>query len=78
MPLSILREVAIAISFGNRGVSNLEASVFSRYRSGPDAAFQQKGADLIDDAGALPDQSLAHAVKGLQIKLLGGLGVELV
>jgi len=39
-----------------------------------DAALQQKGADLIDDAGALTDQSLAHAVHRLQVELLGGLG----
>jgi hypothetical protein len=38
-----------------------------------DAAFQQEGADLIDDARALADQSLAHPVQRLQIELLGGL-----
>jgi hypothetical protein len=38
-----------------------------------DAAFQQKGADLIGDAGALTDQSLAHAMQRLQIELIGGL-----
>ena len=38
-----------------------------------DAALQQKGADLIDDAGALTDQSLAHAVHRLQVELLNGL-----
>ena len=37
------------------------------------AALQQKGADLIDDAGALADQPLPHAVQCLQIKLIGGL-----
>ena len=34
---------------------------------------RQKGADLIDDAGALTDQSLAHAVHRLQVELLNGL-----
>jgi hypothetical protein len=38
-----------------------------------DAAFQQRGADLIDDAGALTGKSLAHAVQCLQIELIGGL-----
>ena len=37
------------------------------------AALQQEGADLIDDAGALADQSLAHAMKRLQVKLIGRL-----
>jgi hypothetical protein len=40
------------------------------------AALQQEGADLVDDAGALADQSLAHAVQRLQIELLGGLGCD--
>src|SRR5262245_43142012 len=31
-------------------------------------------ADLIDDAGALTDQPLTHAVERLQVELLGGLG----
>ena len=39
-----------------------------------DAALQQEGADLIDDAGALPDQPLAHAMQRLQVELVGGLG----
>src|SRR5262245_33631933 len=38
------------------------------------AAFEQEGADLVDDAGALGDQPLAHAVEALQVELLGGLG----
>jgi hypothetical protein len=38
------------------------------------AALQQEGADLIDDAGTLADQALADAVQGLQVKLVGGLG----
>src|SRR6201988_2326119 len=36
--------------------------------------LQQEGAHLVDDAGALADQSLAHSVQGLQVELLGGLG----
>src|SRR5207247_2199176 len=36
-------------------------------------ALQQKGADLIDDAGALADQSLAHAMERLQVKLIRSL-----
>jgi hypothetical protein len=35
---------------------------------------RRKARDLIDDARALADQSLAHAVQRLQIKLLGCLG----
>jgi hypothetical protein len=31
-----------------------------------DAALQQEGADLIDDAGTLTDQALAHAVQRLR------------
>src|ERR1700730_6929787 len=38
------------------------------------AALQQEGANLIADAGALADQPLAHAVKGLQVELIAGLG----
>src|SRR5262245_19850386 len=38
-----------------------------------DATLQQERADLIDDASALTDQPLTHAVERLQIKLLGGL-----
>src|SRR5262245_26082980 len=41
-----------------------------------DAALQQESADLIDDGGALADQSLAHAVQRLQIELLGSLGCD--
>jgi hypothetical protein len=37
------------------------------------AALQQEGANLINDAGALSDQSLAHPVQRLQVKLIGGL-----
>ena len=37
------------------------------------AALEQEGADLVDDAGALTDQSLPHPVKRLQVKLIGGL-----
>src|SRR5215472_13650613 len=38
-----------------------------------DATLQQERADLIDDASALTDQPLTHAVERLRIKLLGGL-----
>src|SRR6266702_3043320 len=38
------------------------------------AALQQEGSNLIDDAGALTDQTLPHAVERLQVELLGGLG----
>ena len=38
------------------------------------ATLQQEDADLIDDAGALTDQPLPHAVERLQVELLGGLG----
>jgi hypothetical protein len=41
-----------------------------------DAALQQEGADLIDDAGALTDQSLAYAMERLQVELLSGLGSD--
>ena len=34
---------------------------------------QQEGANLIDDASALADQSLAHAMHSLQIELFGSL-----
>jgi hypothetical protein len=40
------------------------------------AALQQEGANLIDDAGALADKSLAHAVQGLQVELIAGLGSD--
>src|SRR5260370_28149712 len=39
-----------------------------------DAPLQQERTDLIDDAGTLTDQSLAHAVQRLQVELVGGLG----
>jgi len=39
-----------------------------------DAALQQEGADLIDDAGALTDKPLAHPVQRLQVELVGRLG----
>ena len=38
------------------------------------ATLQQEGPDLIDDAGALADQSFSHPVQRLQVKLIGGLG----
>ena len=37
------------------------------------AALQQEGADLIDDAGALADQALAHPMQCLQIELIRSL-----
>ena len=40
------------------------------------AALQQEGADLIDDAGALADQPLPHPVQCLQVELFGGLGSD--
>src|SRR5258706_359738 len=39
-----------------------------------DASLGEKGADLIDDARALADKALTHAVQRLQMELLGGLG----
>jgi hypothetical protein len=38
------------------------------------STLQQEGADLIDDTGALTDQSLAHPMQRLKVKLLGALG----
>jgi hypothetical protein len=38
------------------------------------AALQQEGADLIDDAGALADQPLPYPVQRLEVELIGGLG----
>jgi len=38
-----------------------------------DAALEQEGADLVDDAGALRHQPLAHAVQRLQVELRGRL-----
>ena len=38
------------------------------------AALQQEGTNLIDDAGALADQAFAHPVQRLQVELLGRLG----
>jgi hypothetical protein len=46
-------------------------SVVLPYRN---AALQQEGTDLIDDAGALIDQPLSHPVHCLQVELIGGLG----
>jgi len=39
-----------------------------------DSAFQHEGANLVDDAGALRHQPLAHPMQRLQIQLLRGLG----
>jgi len=38
------------------------------------AALQQEGPDLIDNAGALADQALPYPVQCLQIELIRGLG----
>jgi hypothetical protein len=38
------------------------------------AALQQEGTDLVDDAGAVADQSLAHPMQRLQVELFGRLG----
>jgi hypothetical protein len=38
--------------------------------------LQQEGANLIDDAGALPDKSFAHPVQRLQVKLIDCLGSD--
>ncbi len=43
------------------------------WTSDGNATFQQEGANLIDDAGALADQPLPHAAQRLQIKLIGSL-----
>ena len=34
----------------------------------------QRGADLIDNAGTLADQTLPYPVQCLQVELIGGLG----
>src|SRR5262249_52508334 len=46
----------------------------ARRKRQPCRTAMQEGADLIDDAGALTDQPLTHAVERLQVELLGGLG----
>src|SRR6266567_1897698 len=38
------------------------------------AALQEEGADLVDDAGALADEALAHSMQRLQVELFGRLG----
>ena len=38
-----------------------------------DATLEQEGADLIDDAGALADQSFAYSMQCLKIELVGRL-----
>jgi hypothetical protein len=37
-------------------------------------ALQQEGTNLVDDAGALADQPLAHPVQRLQVELVRSLG----
>jgi hypothetical protein len=41
-----------------------------------DAALQQEGADLIDDAGALAHQSLAHPMQRLELFAKVGDGMR--
>jgi hypothetical protein len=38
-----------------------------------DAALQQEGTNLINDASVLTDQPLTHTVQRLQVELIGGL-----
>jgi hypothetical protein len=38
------------------------------------AALQQEGTDLVDDAGTLADQARAHAMQRLQVQLVGCFG----
>ena len=40
------------------------------------AALQQEDTDLVDDAGTLADQALAHAMQRLQVQLIGRLGSD--
>ena len=53
--------------------ARISGNAMRRKRSLPhgDAALKKESADLIDDAGALADQPLTHAVQRLQIKLVG-------
>jgi hypothetical protein len=37
-----------------------------------DAALQQEGSNLVDDASALTNQPLTDTVQGLQVELIGG------
>ena len=46
----------------------------TRHLAHGDPAFQHEGANLVDDAGALRRQPLAHPMQRLQIQLLRGLG----
>src|SRR6202007_2795023 len=45
----------------------------SQTLSDRNAALQQEGTNLIDDAGALTDQSLAYTMQRLEVELIGGL-----
>jgi hypothetical protein len=38
-----------------------------------DPTLEQEGADLVDNASTLTDQSLAHSVQRLQVELIRGL-----
>ena len=40
------------------------------------AALQQEGTDLVDDAGTQAYQALAHAMQCLQVQLIGCLGSD--
>jgi ABC transporter substrate binding protein len=58
------------------GVANMRGNSARKNRSPRrtrHAALQQEGANLIDDAGALTDQSLTHPMQRLQIELIGSL-----
>jgi len=39
-----------------------------------EAPLEEKGADLIDHAGSLPDKTVAHPMNGLRIELILDLG----
>src|SRR5262249_35276644 len=56
-----------------RIVGNSARRKFSPCRTA-NSTLQQEGADLIDDAGAPTDRSLAHPMQRLKVELLGGLG----
>jgi hypothetical protein len=57
--------VAVAVFSAEGGVGSPEAF--------GNAALEQEGPDLIDDAGALADQTLTHSVQRLQIELIDRL-----
>ena len=55
-------------ALGQKGGQGLAQA--GRPLSDRDAAFEQEAADLVDHRRALPDQTAAHPVQGLQIELL--------